>query len=1298
MGDTCLPDDLLSSFNTDSLLMDLGVSGSEFSHLAADSLVDYTNTTTTTTNSSVSSNGLETAVIDGSNCAGAGDDALPSTSTPLSLGSVQCSDQVSTMQQPVISAALQQAALMNNLKEQHSLAILQSLINKLQSPAEQSMQHPQVMPHIQEQTALNDGKPILGTGASGNPASAGNVPCGVPNPDMDSILLSLACNPRSPVTNTFAGYGSATAVGAAPALYSPLSASQVNPVVGLPSPSSLPTTPAVSGFATHSATSSTGLLGNSPVLSAQQSLSPQHDLLQKLVQLQQASALSSTLSLPGSATMVDSINQLSAQLAMHTSAINSLPSLYQARDGQQQHTGNLQLSSPLPDVSSASNYSSSMPMPVAPTLGAASVDAAQVGLGAFSTSHSTVNSPPAGGDGNNATCSTPVTAAAAATLPTSMPFLPADALLPPHSGGTDAVDPSVLATPSSKTPPGATSPATLTTTPESKLDSETNAHPVNSGSKATTKPKNKTVRKTSHNNIEKKYRRSINDRIQQLHERFSGAPGGKTLPKSGVLQKVLEYLDKIDHENALLKENNESLRQSHNMALRQLTHLQCKLGLSQAVANTKEECAQLQARQQQQQQQQLLSQAAVNSHLQSTQSQLAQPESSVASPNGSSSSGIVTDYGPLTPPLSSDAVSPPSAHGSPQLEKDSTRIVGMNSRLGMPESSKPLYCLVLVFLTTLLASPFNGLGDFDEQQPGHGGGGRTLLAYFGFATAVSESPVYVNTFSVLASYLMQALFIVLGLAWVLIHGEPFIGPSSTEHIQFCRRRQQVDLYIAKGAYDQAVTQLEDCLQIIGRRLPLSRVNLYFSLVWQMIHCLLLLTGIYHIVHWMVSCARYVLRIDDSFRQHEVKNATCKSACQAALVYHHLNCLSITGHVSYSSTLSLYIAFCSFNLGKNAAGALHREQLAEIYATVAVSLHTFLPLSFPKWPLSRVLLRRARSVCHPPPRPLWCLMHPDCVKFLDGGKSSACTDAALWSQPTTPGRPLSAISSKLSHHIFRQTLNELLVAHQQQTTTDPTSTLLAGGAVYDELPPHTVATIQANLTTLRQLCHVGTCTCSSASVGHVNGDVDAVSLWWYHVITTATHWLASQDLQATELYAAVMQQPDVLAKCKDPLPHAVLHCFIARKAFLSDASDARIMDLCKKASGLLAETIKQNKSFEMSSSIIPSTHQLLQLLCCDWLLSTHVGVWQAKRQSSSGKSDPSPAAALASSAFRRDLCLLQKLSHTCPIGLCQVFVYEAVCRLMAGANPRRSHYLMAKGGKLSSVRGGSGGGVSTAAYF
>ena len=36
--------------------------------------------------------------------------------------------------------------------------------------------------------------------------------------------------------------------------------------------------------------------------------------------------------------------------------------------------------------------------------------------------------------------------------------------------------------------------------------------------------------------------------------------------------------------------------------------------------------------------------------------------------------------------------------------------------------------------------------------------------------------------------------------------------------------------------------------------------------------------------------------------------------------------------------------------------------------------------------------------------------------------------------------------------------------------------------------------------------------------------------------------------------------------------------------------------------------------------------------------------------------------------------------------------------MAGANPRRSHYLMAKGGKLSSVRGGSGGGVSTAAYF
>ena len=167
---------------------------------------------------------------------------------------------------------------------------------------------------------------------------------------------------------------------------------------------------------------------------------------------------------------------------------------------------------------------------------------------------------------------------------------------------------------------------------------------------------------------------------------------------------------------------------------------------------------------------------------------------------------------------------------------------------------------------------------------------------------------------------------------------------------------------------------------------------------------------------------------------------------------------------------------------------------------------------------------------------------------------------------------------------------------------------------------------------------------------------------------------------------------------------------------------------------------------------------MQLLCCDWLLSTRVGMWHANNQCPGSSQAPHPANRGALSAFTRDLSSLQKLSHSCPIGLSQVrlwlywiilvafysaacnpypsfmyivvhvplktifsslvycehgntimcsspaslcmrcstsvdyvfcypllplqvYVYEAASRFMAGANPLRSRFLLAKGNKL-----------------
>lgn len=72
------------------------------------------------------------------------------------------------------------------------------------------------------------------------------------------------------------------------------------------------------------------------------------------------------------------------------------------------------------------------------------------------------------------------------------------------------------------------------------------------------KKSGKSKKKTSHNAIEKKYRSSINDKINELKERVAG-PSVK-LQKSGILKRALEYLSNIEEVNNKLCIENKMLR------------------------------------------------------------------------------------------------------------------------------------------------------------------------------------------------------------------------------------------------------------------------------------------------------------------------------------------------------------------------------------------------------------------------------------------------------------------------------------------------------------------------------------------------------------------------------------------------------------------------------------------------------------------------------------------------------------------------------------------------------------------
>lgn len=65
-------------------------------------------------------------------------------------------------------------------------------------------------------------------------------------------------------------------------------------------------------------------------------------------------------------------------------------------------------------------------------------------------------------------------------------------------------------------------------------------------------------KRTSHNAIERKYRSSINDKINELKMRVAG-PNVK-LQKSGILRKALEYINNMEDFNRRLNEENSMLR------------------------------------------------------------------------------------------------------------------------------------------------------------------------------------------------------------------------------------------------------------------------------------------------------------------------------------------------------------------------------------------------------------------------------------------------------------------------------------------------------------------------------------------------------------------------------------------------------------------------------------------------------------------------------------------------------------------------------------------------------------------
>nr|XP_048723636.1 sterol regulatory element-binding protein 1 isoform X1 [Caretta caretta] len=721
---------------------------------------------------------------------------------------------------------------------------------------------------------------------------------------------------------------------------------------------------------------------------------------------------------------------------------------------------------------------------------------------------------------------------------------------------------------------------------------------------------NKGEKRTAHNAIEKRYRSSINDRIMELKDLVVGSEA--KMNKSAILRKAIDYIRFLRQSNQKLKQENVALRMAaqKNKSLKDLVST-CRRKPDMPMEEIKPEMMDM----------------------------LTPPPSDVGSPSHSSplslSSGSSSDSEPDSPLFE-------ETKGKKEQQL-STGSLGMLDRSRMALCAFVFLCLSFNPLASLLR------GTSPEGAPESGafpGPGRSIM---GKPDSIDEA----SGWPTLIFWLLNVLVVLGAFVRLFIYGEPVTRPHSESSILFWRHRKQADLDLARGDFAQASQHLWTGLKALGRPLPTSNFDLACSLMWNLIRHLLqrLWVG-----RWLAG------RAGGFRRDSELKADVRKSARDAALVYHKLHQLHMTGKHVGGHLSGINMALSAVNLAECASNTVSVATLAEIYVAAALRVKTSLHrrVHF----LARPFLCSARqvSLSHSgtvPPAMQW-LCHPVGHRFfVDGDWSLKGTPRdSIYSSTSNLVDPLAQVTQLFREHLLEKALCCVAMpdpnppaAHREGEFSDALEYLqLLNGCSDTAGTPSCTLSISSGM---------------AASTGS-----DPVAKWWASIVAVAIHWLQGDDEAAERLYPLVETMPRALQVSEKTLPRAALHSFKAVRALLGkqDSSQASLGQ-CEKASGYLRD------SLGLSSPATGTLDKAVQLLLCDLLLVTRTNVWQQQMNVSQHLSCVYQASALELRGFQQDLSSLRRLAQAFRPAMRRVFLHEATARLMARASPTRTHQLL-----------------------
>ncbi|XP_058063536.1 sterol regulatory element-binding protein 1, partial [Anopheles bellator] len=746
-------------------------------------------------------------------------------------------------------------------------------------------------------------------------------------------------------------------------------------------------------------------------------------------------------------------------------------------------------------------------------------------------------------------------------------------------------------------------------------------------------PKVKEVKRSAHNAIERRYRTSINSCIVELKDMVVGVDA--KLNKSAILRKAIDHIRYLTKQNHALKQENMTYKMK------------------------------------------------LTDPKQSLKDLLVSPRSSSAVDE------MMT--GPITPPVSDESSDPSSspAHSVTSMPPSPYELMDdemVSSISGMSSNSRLTLCMFM--LAVCIVNPFASLlAPADMNEPLEEiGTTRRILAF-------EESFSWSRLSSSLLVLLVNCLLLGGCLVRMLVYGDPVLLPRSSASSEYWKHKRQSDLEFKRGNSHGAYIEAKRCLHAFGLSLPTTRLECLSMTGWQFVR---MFFHRLYVGRWLSR------RTGGLFKPEGQRLHALHSVRELALLYHRLNQLHLV--TDQPDANGLMMSLCAVNMAEAAASVLPPDDTIEIYLLAALRVKRSYPGLMQYF--CRYYLSKAQRLAgdRGSAKFRW-LFTAYGFQFLTGQQfryeDRPDESSALFTRLCNKADPLEYVMREYRLHLLQKALQGLVGSDPTGTSCQPARLAPHGGSEMKDgsygkekelmlkqgglggdlvSPADSVSPSSLNGNHNSEILHLTQLlkdtlrlekpVAFTACLVHGNECHDQVVLWWSNMLSIAAYWLLGEDELAEPLYVQVESFPAELQHCEDPLAHALLIAFHTKRNLITKADDLSAIFLdCNESSRYLEDSLTGNLCKT------PSRLKLLaQLLVCDWLLECRTTLWEIETDTRYNQDYQAVSGAVLS-AFQMDLNLLRLVMSKFPNAQSRVFLYEAICRLMAGAAPGPTQQLL-----------------------